>query len=80
MFDENDAGLPSRLYRNRPGAAQGHDPGWPSGYLALEHAPRFSAGVGNDERGRILAEKARESGVNVCYQVTDSFPTGVSGR
>ncbi|KAK2154250.1 hypothetical protein LSH36_273g03094 [Paralvinella palmiformis] len=47
--------------------------------LGVKHATTFFGGIGKDERGEILAQKARESGVDIHYQITDKFPTGVCG-
>ena len=45
--------------------------------LKKQHATTFFGCVGNDDRGKILLEKAQEVGVNVRYQINDEHPTGL---
>lgn len=55
-----------------------------SNCIGFSHCSKCRAGMlkvlfistGKDDFGKILAEKAREAGVNVNYMVNDKEPTG----
>ena len=47
--------------------------------LQTPNATSFFGCVSKDKFGRLLEDKARESGVNVQFQFTDKEPTGTCG-
>ncbi|XP_074651952.1 uncharacterized protein LOC141906521 isoform X2 [Tubulanus polymorphus] len=45
--------------------------------LGRQNATTFVGAIGADENGKILTKKAKEVGVNVCYQIRERFKTGI---
>ncbi|KAF7995633.1 hypothetical protein HCN44_006740 [Aphidius gifuensis] len=48
-------------------------------FLEQPHVATFMGCVGKDKYSKILEDKARENGLNVCYQFHETEPTGTCG-